>query len=74
MLVCPLCNKQVPSLHKKSHLIPEWMFKDVYDSSHKLTNIDLNKEKVKKIQKGFYDSIICSECEKESGIYDCQRS
>lgn len=67
---CPLCEKEVDCLHKKSHLIPEWMYKDAYDDNHKLISVDLNNEYARKRQKGFYDQIICTACEIQSQKYD----
>lgn len=71
MITCPLCNESVDTLHKKSHLLPEWMYTDYYDEKHKLIKVDIKKEKVNKKQKGEYTpNIICEDCEKESQVYD----
>jgi hypothetical protein len=69
MLTCPLCKNQDSSFHKRSHLLPEWMFQDIYECN-KLLLFDLDNDREKKIQKGTYDSIICKECELNSQIYD----
>lgn len=70
MKTCPLCSKAVEKLHNRSHLLPEWMYKDMYNDRHKLVNVDIKNEKVKKEQKGLYDEIICSGCESRSQQYD----
>ena len=70
MKTCPLCLNRVEKLHKRSHLLPEWMYKDVYDERHKLVNVDFKNEYVKKEQKGIHDEIICPTCESESQQYD----
>ena len=70
MEICPLCLDQVENLHSRSHLLPEWMYKDVYNDRHKLVNVDFTKEYVKTGQKGVYDEIICSTCEHESQQFD----
>ena len=69
-MICPLCEKEVPNLHKRSHLIPEWMYKDVYDDKHKMINVTISKEHVNKKQKGYYNEIICNDCEVESASFD----
>lgn len=69
-ILCPLCSKNVDSLHRRSHLVPEWMYKDMYNEKRKLINVNLSKEFVKKEQKGIYDEIICRDCESISQEYD----
>jgi len=70
MYKCPLCSTTVDVLHKKSHLIPEWMYKETYDKNHKMVGVELSKEKAKKRQNGFYDQIICKKCETDSQVFD----
>jgi len=70
MVECPLCKKTVKSLHKKSHLIPEWMYKDCYYDKHKLLYANTISKDIREKQKGFYDEIICCNCESESQTYD----
>ena len=67
---CPLCDDEVDRFHKRSHLLPEWMYKDCYSNKHKLINLYVKKKIVIKRQKGLYDEIICSKCEIESQRYD----
>lgn len=70
MLICPLCTKQVSKFHKKSHLLPEWMYTGCYDEKHKLLEVSrVNKNIIKK-QKGNYSSFMCSDCEHEIQKYD----
>lgn len=70
MLICPLCLKQVEEFHKRSHLIPEWMYADCYDEKHKILEVSRSKEKVVKKQKGIYGSFMCEECEEKTQRYD----
>jgi len=70
MLICPLCTKEVNQFHKRSHLLPEWMYTECYDEKHKLLEVSRVNQKVAKKQKGFYDSFMCSECEEETQKYD----
>jgi len=70
MPICPLCEKQVSTLHKRSHIIPEWMYRECYDEKHKMIKVELERECVIKGQKGDYEEIICTDCERQSQIYD----
>jgi hypothetical protein len=60
--------KTVNEFHKRSHLIPEWMYTECYDEKHKI--FELSSVKVVKKQKGIYCSFMCNECEGESQKYD----
>lgn len=70
MITCPLCEKIVRSLHKRSHLVPEWMYRHCYDKKHKIIHVDLDKGLSNKRQKGCYREITCEECERTSENYD----
>jgi hypothetical protein len=69
-MICPLCANSVKEFHKRSHLIPEWMYTDCYDEGHKIIEVSRHDEKATRIQKGIYHSIICKACEKETQKYD----
>ena len=70
MLNCPLCKNEVQEFHKRSHLLPEWMYTDCYDEKHKVLEVSRVKQKVTKRQKGIYDAFICKDCENETQLYD----
>ncbi len=70
MLTCPLCNKEVAEFHKRSHILPEWMYTEIYDKNHKAIEVSKLKKKVTKRQKGYYGQFICKSCEIESQKYD----
>lgn len=70
MLICPLCNEKVNGFHKRSHLIPEWMYTDCYDENHKALEISKHKQKATRRQKGIYSQFICEKCEMETQRYD----
>ncbi len=60
--LCKFCGKEPPVI--KSHVVPEYLYKDLYDEKHRLIIID---EKLKTIgvqQKGHYEPILCKDCEK----------
>jgi hypothetical protein len=65
-MICKLCLKD-KALIKKSHIIPDFMYKGIYDNNHKLllTNLDdLKKEKL--VPTGFYEKdILCIECDRD---------
>jgi len=60
--------KNVNEFHKRSHLIPEWMYTDCYDEKHKIS--ELSSVKLCKKQKGIYSSFMCKKCEEETQKYD----
>ncbi len=70
MPICPLCTKEVSQFHKRSHIIPEWMYTSCYDEKHKLLEVSRVNQKIVKKQKGLYSSFMCSKCEKETQKYD----
>ncbi|MFC1890859.1 hypothetical protein ACFLZT_00530 [Thermodesulfobacteriota bacterium] len=69
-LTCPLCNKKVTEFHKRSHLLPEWMYTEIYNEKHKVLEISKRKQKVTKRQKGYYGQFICKACEIKTQKYD----
>ncbi|MCX6833977.1 MAG: hypothetical protein NTW07_02390 [candidate division Zixibacteria bacterium] len=55
----------------KSHIIPEWAFKPLYDHDHKLLKIDSSLSKAISLKrKGEWDRIVCDECEQRFKIWD----
>ena len=70
MKLCPLCDNLVESFHRRSHIIPEWMYSECYDENHKVLEASRTKQKMTKKQKGSYGSFICSDCETETQKYD----
>lgn len=66
MLTCPLCERLVREFHKRSHILPEWMYTDCYDDRHKVLEMSRAKKKITKKQKGVYAEFICRKCEKET--------
>ena len=70
MLICPLCNEKVTEFHRRSHLLPEWMYTEIYNQNHKALEVSKRKQKVTKRQKGYYGQFICNGCEVETQKYD----
>ena len=63
---CRLCN-QDKTLLKQSHIIPDFMYKGLFDEKHFIAPVDLIEFKRKKLQpNGFYDSyILCDDCDRK---------
>lgn len=63
---CRLCLKE-KSLIKKSHIIPDFLYKDMFDEKHRLVFATLvNIKEMKFFQTGIYEKdLFCQECESE---------
>lgn len=60
---CKLCLEE-KILVKKSHILPEFMFKEFFDEKHKMIVTNISLENKKLIPTGFYDQyILCLNCE-----------
>jgi hypothetical protein len=67
--ICKLC-KEEKELLKKSHIVPDFIYKlsGMFDDKHRIHTFDpkefLEKQKVKKVQSGIYESdILCQKCD-----------
>ena len=60
---CKLCL--VESELRQSHIIPEWLYKDLYDSKNRILSVQgtLGKNKTSYIQKGIRENLLCENCE-----------
>lgn len=59
---CRLCNLEKDL--KRSHIIPEFIFKPLYDSKHRFHKIVADRGKVNTyLQKGFREPLLCLGCE-----------
>lgn len=73
---CKLCLKEVP-LIKKSHIIPDFMYKGLFDEKHFTALVKLDEMKiVSKKPDGIYDKrILCAKCDNEIiGAYETYAS
>ncbi len=67
---CSLCNTN-KVLIKKSHIIPDFLYKDIYDENHRLIKVDIlklinGKAKKSYVPTGSYDKyILCKKCDNE---------
>lgn len=70
MATCKLCKKE-KDLIKKSHIIPEFLYQDLYDDKHRLIKFDViekvnGNERVSKLPQGEYEGgLLCKECDNE---------
>lgn len=69
-MICPVCRNEVESFHKRSHVLPDWMFKDTYSANHKVMALDMIQESAHKKQSATHDSFWCNSCESQSSAHD----
>jgi len=66
---CKLCGKHTKLV--KSHVIPEWVYRPLYDSDHRLIRIAANDRfPVSNRSTGEWDRIMCQGCEDSFNKYD----
>ncbi len=62
MSICKFCNIK-PSI-KKSHIIPEFMYKHTYSGTHpKMVVADVELKEIGERQKGYHEPLLCVYCE-----------
>lgn len=66
---CALCRRSKPLL--ESHIIPEFLYKPLYDSKHRLFRLSTG-EKPKRAfeQKGLRERLLCEDCEGRFSRYE----
>jgi hypothetical protein len=65
---CKLCH-----LDKKlceSHIIPESAYGSLYDDKHRFLQVPNFQNKLPKLQKGFYEHLLCEDCEQHLNKYE----
>jgi hypothetical protein len=60
-MTCKLCLQAKPLLD--SHILPEFVYRPTYDSSHTAVLLDLQEGRRGKRQKGFTERLLCGDCE-----------
>lgn len=66
-IICQLCLEE-KKLLKKSHIIPQFMYKGIFDDQHFMHKLDLSQKKMNlsKQPTGIYDkNILCSDCDRK---------
>jgi len=67
--VCALCRK--PSKLRRSHIVPEFLYKPLYDSKHRLNILSTGKPPKRPFeQKGVREQLLCDRCEAQFSIYE----
>lgn len=64
---CKLCGKHAKLL-KKSHIIPNFMYRGLFDESNKMSVVPLDNPQAKPqfIQTGYFEKyILCGKCDNE---------
>ena len=60
--VCALCQREKPLV--RSHVIPEFLYREMYDDKHRFHVISTNAPgKHKLLQKGVRERLLCRDCE-----------
>lgn len=68
-MICKLCKNE--RTLKKSHIIPEFFYKPLYDSIHRFHGLSTDeKDKNSLIQKGIREKLLCAECEQKIGKWE----
>jgi hypothetical protein len=68
-MICRLCKQPKPL--KKSHVISEFLYKDMYDEKHRFFGLSSNVEtKDQLAQKGLREPLLCEDCEQQIGRYE----
>ncbi len=64
-MICKLCLQEKPLL-KKSHIAPNFLYKELRDEKNTFVKGRLSDKKAKTVQSGFYESnLFCKECDNE---------
>jgi len=68
-MTCHLCNNNTDL--KKSHIIPEFVYKELYDEKHKFHVLSTLKQRHKPMeQKGIREKLLCGDCEQQLSVYE----
>ncbi|MCE7568179.1 hypothetical protein LZS85_18785 [Aliivibrio fischeri] len=70
---CKLCNDKNVEL-RGSHIVPEFLYKNVYTSKHKFMPIEANETGGKVQQKGFRENLLCQGCETKLSLWERELS
>lgn len=63
-MICSLCREEKPLL-KKSHIIPDFMYKGLFGPEHKLIELNIDRPEHRKTRRsGFYEAdLLCRDCD-----------
>ena len=66
--LCALCNKRSELL--RSHVIPEFLFRPLYDEKHRYSVLSVEIETQRFAQRGLTERLLCWECEQRLSRYE----
>ncbi|MFT6908212.1 MAG: hypothetical protein ACJAS1_004906 [Oleiphilaceae bacterium] len=73
LVTCKLCKKEKDLM--KSHIIPEFIYKSLYDEKHRFHEISADKNKKNGLlQKGVREHLLCNDCEHHFSKYETYAS
>lgn len=68
-MICNLCGKDRELIN--SHIIPEWVYTDLYDEKHRFHVLASTTNKTKSFeQKGLREKLLCDDCEQKFSRYE----
>jgi hypothetical protein len=68
-MTCALCKEDLEL--KNSHIIPEWVFTDLYDEKHRFNVLSTLAERPRPHeQKGLREKLLCEDCEQQFSRYE----
>lgn len=62
---CKLCQKEAPL--RNSHVIPELLYRRIYDEKHRALADDASSDRARLIQQGYREPMLCEDCEQRFG-------
>lgn len=65
---CKLCHEDRPI--RKSHIIPEMVYRPLYGPTHQIRSVDPNLPYLRFLRKGLRESLLCDSCEILLGRYE----
>ncbi len=68
MIQCRLCGSKSPL--RDSHILPEFVYRPTYDSTHTAILFEPDRNRRGRRQKGFTERLLCGECEKLLGTWE----
>jgi hypothetical protein len=63
--ICRLCRK--PSPLQRSHILPEFLYRPLYDEKHRISVVKVEDDRIRYLQKGLTEALLCFACEQKLG-------
>src|SRR5438034_9908437 len=68
-MACALCHQNKPL--RQSHIVPEFMYKPMYDPLHRFEGLSLDVSEPPQIhQKGLREELLCQDCEQRFSRFE----